>query len=63
MWHGHLARGIFRHGLEARATMGAEIRSTYCFAAPDESRPSLDDAESDSDISDVESLARVGRDV
>jgi hypothetical protein len=33
MWHGHLARAIFKHGLEARATMGAEIRSTYYFAA------------------------------
>jgi len=38
MWHGHLARGIFRHGLEARATPGDEIRSTNYFAAPKASK-------------------------
>jgi hypothetical protein len=30
------SRGIFRHGLEARATSGAEVRSTYAFATPKE---------------------------
>ena len=31
-WHGHLARGLFRHGLEARATWGSAgaCRRTLC---------------------------------